>query len=142
MGAVASLGQAALAVDAGGEATLDVQIKNNGATVDEFRVDNLGNVAFDADILGEDPDRLVAFEVEPPAVSVDPGTAGFAKVRVKPAQSFWRGPSKTRSFQVEVKPRAESQAPLVLAGTMLQEAILPPWFLRAVLTAIVLLVAA
>jgi hypothetical protein len=237
MGAVASLSQPSLAVDAGGEATLDVQIKNNGAIVDEFRVeilgplapwatvepasislfpeasgtvkvrfrppraptttagnspfgvmvhstedparsaveegalqvapylepsaeliprtsrgsrsgshelaiDNRGNVAFDADIVGEDPDRLVAFEFEPPAVSVEPGTAGFAKVRVKPAQSFWRGPSKTRSFQVQVKPRAESQAPLLVAGTMLQESILPPWFLRAVITALTLLVAA
>jgi hypothetical protein len=237
MGATASLSQASLAVDAGGEAGLDLQIKNTGTIVDEFTIeilgptkpwvtiepptislfpeasgtvhigfrpprqpttaagitpfgvmvhssedpghsaveegalhiapylepsaeliprtsrgsrgghhevaiDNRGNVAFDADLIGQDPDRLVGFEFEPPTVSIDPGTAGFAKVKVKPAQTFWRGPSKSRAFQLEVKPHAETQAPLLVAGTMLQEAILPPWFLRAVLTALALLVAA
>lgn len=237
MGAVASLSQPSLAVDAGGEVALDIAIKNTGAVVDEFRVeilgptsswvtvepptlslfpeasgtvrvtfrpprapttaagitpfgvmvhsgedptrstveegalhvapylepsaeiiprtsrgsrggshelaiDNRGNVEYDADLVGQDPDRLVGFEFDPPTIAVAPGTAGFAKLRVKPAQSFWRGPSKTRSFQVEVRPRAETQQPLLVAGSMLQEAILPPWFVRAVITALMLLVAA
>jgi hypothetical protein len=237
MGAVASLSQPNLTVDAGGEVSVDLQIKNSGAVVDEFTVevlgaakpwstiepptislfpeatgtvritirppraatttagigpfgtmvhsredptrsaveegtlqvapylepsaeliprtsrgsrsaghelaiDNRGNVAFDADLVGEDPDRLVGFEFDPPAVSVPPGTAGFSKVRIKPAQSFWRGTPKTRSFKIAVNPRAEAATPLVLDGTMLQESILPPWFLRAVMVALVLLVAA
>jgi hypothetical protein len=74
-------------------------------------------------------------------VSVDPGGAGFSKVRVKPARSFWRGTPKTRNYKVAVKPRAEVAQPLILDGTFLQEAILPPWFLRALIALLLLLLA-
>jgi hypothetical protein len=90
---------------------------------DEFRAwrrrhrwggyDGSGNVAFDADLEGQDPDRLVGFEFDPPMVSVNPGGAGFSKVRVKPARTFWRGTPKTRNYKVAVKPRAEVEHPAV-----------------------------
>src|SRR4051812_47048166 len=42
MGASAQLSQASVAVDPGGEGSVDVQIKNSGAVVDEFTVEILG----------------------------------------------------------------------------------------------------
>ena len=64
--------------------------------------------------------------------------AGFAKVKVSPTKRFWRGQPKTRPFQLFVTP--EGGLPISLDGTMLQESILPPWFLKALLALIVLLV--
>ena len=57
----------------------------------------------------------------------------------RPPSGFWRGSPKTRPFQLYVRP--EGGTPITLDGTLLQEAILPPWFLKAVLVALVGLVA-
>jgi hypothetical protein len=71
---------------------------------------------------------------------VDPGTAGFAKIRVRPAQRFWRGQPKTRPFKVAVA--GDDARPIVLDGTMLQEAILPRWLVPAILALLGLLILA
>lgn len=106
----------------------------------ELAVDNRGNVALNAKLEGLDPDRLLDFRVNPPLVPVGPGEAGFAHVRVRPVQTFWRGAPKTRSFQLAVQP--DDGQPLTLTGTYLQEAMLPSWFARAVAAAIALVAAA
>ena len=85
-----------------------------------------------------DADRQLKFDVNPPAVVVEPGMAGFAKVKVSPVKRFWRGQPKTRPFQLFVTP--EGGLPISLDGTMLQESILPPWFLKALIGLIALIV--
>jgi hypothetical protein len=111
---------------------------SSGATHD-LAVDNRGNVALDAAISALDPDRLLDFELRPPTVTAEPGTAAFAKVGVKPKKRFWRGGAATRPFQVQVD--VPGGTPLVLDGSLLQTPILPPWTLRALAIALVLLVA-
>lgn len=106
----------------------------------ELAIDNRGNVPLAATVEGVDPDKLVRFEVDPPRVDVAPGTAGFAKVRVRPNQTFWRGTPKSHPFQLLVA--GEDTPAVPLDGLYLQESILPPWFLRALIAALVLLVAA
>ena len=75
---------------------------SRGAT-HELAVDNRGNSRLNATVTAGDQDQLLRFDVEPPGLVVDPGTAGFAKVRVKPRQRFWRGQPKTRPFKVAVE---------------------------------------
>ncbi len=88
---------------------------------------------------GLDSDGNVAVIVEPPAVTTDPGTATFADVTVKPKKRFWRGPSKTLPFQVVASRDGEEDAePLVVDGTMVQEAVVPKWLLRALLLLLLL----
>ncbi|HYN68810.1 MAG TPA: hypothetical protein VEX41_01205, partial [Candidatus Eisenbacteria bacterium] len=106
----------------------------------ELAIDNRGNVPLAASVEGVDPDKLVRFEVDPPTVDVPPGTAGFAKIRVRPNQTFWRGTPKSHPFQLLVA--GEDVKPLPLDGLYLQESMLPPWFLRAAIVALALLVAA
>ncbi len=106
----------------------------------ELALDNRGNVRLNAQVDGADPDLLLAFDIKPPGVVVDPGMAGFAKIRVRPAKRFWRGQPKARSFQVLVTP--EGRLPLTLDGTMLQEAVLPPWFGRLVAAVLIAVIAA
>jgi hypothetical protein len=104
----------------------------------DLAVDNRGNVRLNAEVEAADVDRQLEFDVNPPGVVVEPGMAQFAKVRVKPVKRFWRGSPKTRPFQLVV--RSEGAAPVTLDGALLQEAILPPWFARAVMALIALLI--
>jgi hypothetical protein len=112
---------------------------SRGAT-HELAVDNRGNARLNASITAADPDQLLGFDVQPPGLVVDPGTAGFAKVRVRPAKRFWRGQPKTRPFKVAVS--GDDGRPIVLDGTMLQEAILPRWLVPALLGLLGLLILA
>jgi hypothetical protein len=105
----------------------------------DLAVDNRGNVRLNAEVEAADADRLLQFDVNPPGVVVEPGMAQFAKVKVKPAKRFWRGSPKTRPFQLVV--RSEGAAPVTLEGALLQEAILPPWFARAMIALLALVIA-
>ncbi len=97
----------------------------------DLAIDNRGNAPLNATLSAVDPDRLLSFEMRPPGVVAQPGTATFAKVGVKPTKSFWRGPSQTRPFQVLLD--GAGPTPVSVDGTMVQEAILPPWTMRALL---------
>jgi hypothetical protein len=103
-------------------------------------VDNRGNARLSAEIEGTDADRQVKFDIKPPALVVEPGQAGFAKVRVSPVKRFWRGTPKSRPFQLYVRP--EGGTPIQLDGTLLQESVLPPWFMKALLLLVGLLILA
>lgn len=97
----------------------------------DLAIDNRGNSAINATISAVDPDRLLNFDVNPPGVVASPGTASFAKVGVKPTRSFWRGQPQTRPFQVLLD--GAGPTPVTVDGTMVQEAILPSWTMRALL---------
>ncbi len=105
----------------------------------DLAVDNRGNIPLNATITGLDPDRIVAFDIKPPSVLADPGQAAFAKVGVKPRQRFWRGQPRTRAFQLQLD--SPGQPPVLVGGTMLQESILPSWFLKALLLLVGALIA-
>jgi hypothetical protein len=111
---------------------------SRGAT-HELAVDNRGNSRLNATVTAGDQDQLLGFDVEPPGLVVDPGTAGFAKIRVKPRARFWRGQPKTRAFKVAVQ--GESGPPILLDGSLLQEAVLPRWLIPALLAGLVALIA-
>jgi hypothetical protein len=114
----------------------------SGAGRHDLALDNRGNLPLEAALEGIDPDRLVSFLFDPPKLSVEPGVAGFAKMLVKPVKRFWRGPAKTRSFQVAIRPDVANAEPVVVDGTFLQTSILPWWFTRALIALIALLIAA
>jgi hypothetical protein len=111
---------------------------SRGAT-HELAVDNRGNSRLNATVTAGDQDQLLGFDVEPPGLVVDPGTAGFAKIRVKPRKRFWRGQPKTRAFKVAVQ--GEGGPPVLLDGSLLQEAVLPRWLIPALLAVLVALIA-
>ncbi len=105
----------------------------------DLAVDNRGNTQLNATITGLDPDRTVAFDIKPPSVVAEPGAAAFAKVGIKPRKRFWRGQPKTRAFQLQLD--SAGQPPVIVQGTMLQESILPSWFLKALLLTLAALIA-
>ena len=105
----------------------------------DLALDNRGNARLSAEIEATDADRLLKFDVNPPALVVEPGMAEFAKLRVSPVKRFWRGTPKTRPFKLLVTP--QGGAPISLDGTLLQESMLPPWFVKALIALVVLLIA-
>ena len=105
----------------------------------DLAIDNRGNAPINANLSAIDPDRLLNFDVRPPGVVAQPGTATFAKVGVSPRKSFWRGPAQTRPFQVLLE--GAGPTPVTVDGTMVQESILPPWFMRALLLLLGVIVA-
>jgi hypothetical protein len=106
----------------------------------DLAVDNRGNIRLNADLEASDADRSLRFDLRPPGLSIEPGMAGFASIGVKPAKRFWRGQPKTRPFQLVVQ--SEGAPALTLDGTLLQEALLPPWLGRAVAALVGLIVLA
>lgn len=103
----------------------------------DLRYDNRGNVSVNPRFEGGDSDQTLRFEFRPPATGVEPGTAQFVKARLRPVRRFWRGPAVTHPFQVLVD--EEGKEPIAVDGAMLQEALLPKWFWKAVTGALALI---
>jgi hypothetical protein len=106
----------------------------------ELAVDNRGNLSLNADLEASDPNGSLRFRFSPPGMVTEPNTAAFAKVSVRPAKRFWKGPPRSHPFQVLVKPPATP--PVTVDGMMLQEALLPPWVMKALMALLALLVLA
>ena len=73
-----------------------------------------------------DPASALKFRHQPVSMVIGSGSASFGRLRVTPKKRFWRGPARTHQFEVAVRPEGP-ESPLVLRGTMLQEALLPRW---------------
>lgn len=104
----------------------------------ELAVDNRGNGLLQTDIVATDPDERLAFVVREPVMALEPGTAAFTELEVRPRERFWRGPNQTLPFSVHVG-GGEGVTPVVVDGAMVQRAILPPWLLKALLALLALL---
>jgi len=105
----------------------------------QLALDNLGNHPELISVVATDPDRLLKLKVDPPSTTVEPGTAMFVKIKAKPKKTFWLGPSKTIPFQVVVTGEDAGQS--TTQGSMLQQAILPAWFFKAIAFLIVIAIA-
>ena len=135
----------------------------------QVAVDNRGNAPITVEFSGSDPENACMYQFATVAEVIEPGTARFTKLDVVPRQRFWKGPPKTHQFQVvvtEIARHAELPAPSMAAaspgappppgaitapvpvvapvpetvnGTLLQEAMLPPWLIKAVIALIALL---
>jgi len=103
----------------------------------QVAVDNRGNTAVSVLLACADGTDELTFRVQDPHLAVAPGTAQFSTVRVRPRRRFWRGPDKTLPFVVQVA--AENTVPVTLDGTFVQTALLPRWFLKALLALLALL---
>ena len=106
----------------------------------EVAVDNRGNVPVTVFIAVTDQGELLKLdESAKDALTVSPGQAQFAKVKVTPVQKLWRGATKTIPFTATVSP--QDGIPVTLDGSHLQEPILPPWLGKALLALLALLAA-
>jgi hypothetical protein len=113
--------------------------RGSRSAVHEIAVDNRGNGQMQVALSANDKDKLLNFSLNPAALVVAPGTAGFARLKVQPKQTFFRGSPKSRQFQVGVQPAG--QPPITLDGTMVQGPLLAPWMIPVALGALAAIVA-
>ena len=125
------------------EATAELIPRNSRGSrrgAHEVAVDNHGNAPLVAVLTAADQDKQLDFRFTPASLSVAPGTAGFARLRVRPHQTFWRGQPKSKAFQVRVQP--DGRQPIVLDGSLVQGQMLAPWMVPAAAGAAALIIAA
>jgi hypothetical protein len=102
----------------------------------ELAVDNRGNAERIVRLTPADPSEALRFRLDPPELTVAPGTAAFVKVRASSGRSFLRGQPKTHPFTIAVEPEGDSA--IAVDGAFLQEALLPKWLLPALLAIVAL----
>jgi hypothetical protein len=95
----------------------------------QLALDNLGNHPELVAISAVDPDRKLNFRIQPVNITLHPGTATFVKLAARPKRLFWTGPNVSLPFQVTASP--ENTDPITVPATMLQRALLPSWFFKA-----------
>ena len=125
-------------VDAGAE-LIPRNSRGSRSGVHEVAVDNRGNAPLQASLTAGDQDKQLDFKFSPAALVVGAGAAGFARLRVRPKQTFWRGQPKSHAFQVQVQPEGKSS--INLDGSLIQGPLLAPWMLPATLGLIAVLIA-
>jgi hypothetical protein len=97
----------------------------------QLALDNRGNVRISARLTAADPDRKLNFTITPPALTVEPGTASFASIRINPRQRFLTGPPKLAPYKVNV--HQDGLPTITVDGSIQQEGLIPPWLLPAVI---------
>lgn len=102
----------------------------------ELAFDNYGNSPVTGALSAADPDVLLHFRFEPAELSVEPGAAQFAALRVRPRKPLWRGPPQPRPFQVAVS--VPGRDPVTAEGIFLQRPRIPSWVAKMALLAVVL----
>jgi hypothetical protein len=97
-------------------------------------ISNRGTRPVSVEIAGIDPDANVIFDPDPAALTVEPNSAAYVKVKLRAAHPFRKGFPQTRQFMVQVTEAGGPPAPLaVAAGMFVQEETIPRWLRRAVL---------
>ncbi len=104
----------------------------------ELAVDNRGNERLNTEVLVYDENEALDFELSEPTVVADPGHATFTTLKVAPRKRFWRGPDRTLPFQIQLQP-TETEPPVAVDGTLLQQALIPKWLPKALLALLLLL---
>ncbi len=98
----------------------------------QLAIDNRGNVPTAVRLFGGDDDGNVTVQLKPATVTLLPGTAQIAAVRVRARKRFWRGPAKSHPFRLVVD-RGDGGEPEVLPATLLQETVVPAWLVKALI---------
>lgn len=103
--------------------------RGRGVGRHRLAVDNRGNSPLEVRITGADRDGLLAVTAAPSALVVEPGTAVFVDLRVRPGKGFWRGPDRTIPFSVELAPVDGTSLPL--DALLIHRARIPRWLPKA-----------
>lgn len=97
----------------------------------QLALDNRGNVRINARLTAADPDRKLNFTIAPPALTTEPGTVGFASIRINPRTRFLTGPPRLAPYKVNV--HQDGLPTITVDGSMQQVGLVPPWLLPALI---------
>ena len=85
---------------------------------------NKGNAPLQVTLDASDPDELLTFEFDRPALTLGRGEAANVQLLVRPRATFYDGPPQPHGFKVQLS--SDGVAPVSADATLLQEAIPRP----------------
>ena len=85
---------------------------------------NKGNAPLELAVEGSDPDELLSFEFDRPAVALGPGESSSVQLAVRPRSTFYDGPPQPHTFKVQAT--APGAGPAEAEATYLQDAVQRP----------------
>ncbi|MEA3076743.1 MAG: hypothetical protein QOF60_1651 [Actinomycetota bacterium] len=96
-------------VNIGGFASVEAKVvprtsEGKRKAVHRIEITNTGNSPVTADVSALDPDELLAFDVEPRTITVEPGATGIAKLKVSARKGNSTRGAKRLPFSVTVEP--------------------------------------
>jgi hypothetical protein len=89
------------------------------------RVDNTGNVVVTLDVAVEATAGDLTVELEPPSITLAPGSFGELLARVVPSATYWNGPANDHTFTLQATSADGRSDELV--GTYQQRPRVPNW---------------
>ena len=97
------------AVDIAGFAAIEAKVvprtsEGKRTAVHRLEITNIGNSVVTADLSASDPDELLAIDIEPPTIEVQPGATEIAKVKVAAKKSQKGRGTRRMPFNVLVEP--------------------------------------
>ena len=97
------------AVEIAGFAAIEAKVvprtsEGKRSAVHRLEITNIGNSVVTADLSASDPDELLAIDVDPPTIEVQPGATEIAKVKVAAKKSQKGRGSRRMPFNVLVEP--------------------------------------
>jgi hypothetical protein len=127
-GAVPTEGAAQAGPYLGISATLDPGTSEGRRVGDHvLGIANQSGSQFIATLTGSDRAGDLAFEIVPPALTIPPGSAGAAAVRVHPRKRIFVRGAQHRPFQIVVAPAGS--VPFAIDGMMIQDRLIPWWLM-------------
>jgi type II secretory pathway pseudopilin PulG len=105
----------------------------------EVVLDNAGNHQVDLELNPVDPEDQLEFRLARSRFTLDPGTAAFVPLRVRPRNRFLRGQPQRHPFQVFAS--LGYGDPLAADGVMVQRQLLPKWLVPVLIASLVAAVA-
>ncbi|GGS37479.1 hypothetical protein GCM10010171_35460 [Actinokineospora fastidiosa] len=102
-------------------------------------VDNAGNHPLSVELHPSDPEEQLKLSLDHAALTVEPGTSAFLKLKVRPYDRFLRGQDRRLPFQVTAV--APETPPVHANGTVVQQQLLPKWLLPALIALLVIAIA-
>jgi hypothetical protein len=106
----------------------------------ELIVDNAGNYPIAVELFADDPEDELKLDIDHQALTIQPGTSAFLRLRARPHDRFLRGAERRHPFQVTAV--AAEAAPVTANGTVVQQQLLPKWLLPALLALLALAIVA
>jgi uncharacterized membrane protein len=96
-------------VNIGGFAAVEAKIvprtsEGKRRAAHRLEITNTGNSPVTADLSATDPDAVLAFDLEPRSITVEPGATAVARVKVSARKSHSGNGSKRMPFSVTVEP--------------------------------------
>lgn len=108
----------------------------------DVAIDNRGNIPMTVRLTAQGDSSRARLGFSREDVELSPGTTELSKLTARPAKRLWRGAPVVHPFQVVATSEGEHpHEPVLLDGTYQQNAILPSWLPRALILALVAVLA-